>query len=249
MDKNIFDNITYSLLSDKDKTKIAKNINDKIVKLYKKNGEKRIKVNEEFLREFINSQFFIFFCEKFQECLRLIDFEGFSFKGISVEGKDFSYTNVEIDPQIVARKSLYYTNLEGVDLSDKNFEGVFIEGANLEGTKANIDPQLISYKSLYYTKLKGIKLRRKSFENVDVRNSDLRNTGAKIIISDLKTESKKHPLYKTKITNCKVYSGNANSLLDNLYIASCYLRNNEINPNKEKTRKLSREITRSIPKK
>jgi len=236
--------IKYSNLNDKQKIALAKTINDEIIFQYENIYEKRkVKLDKEFLKELIENELFILLNVYYPKCVRLIDFEGFSFDGINVAGKDFSYTNANIDPQKVHEKSLYYTNLEGIDLSEKNFEGVFIEGANLNDTKANIDPQLVGEKSLYDTKLKGISLRNKSFKDVEIRNSDLRNTGAKIIVSELKENNKKeHPLHGTKISECKVYKGNSDTLLDNLYILSCSLRGNITNPDKEKLNNLKREL-------
>jgi len=246
----ILNKIKYSNLTEKQKISLAKVINDEIIFQYENIFEKRkVKINNEFLKELIESELFILLEIYYTKCIKLIDFEGISFDGLNVAGKDFSYTNANIDPQTVHSKSLFYTNLEGIDLSDKNFDGVFIEGANLIDTKANIDPQLVGEKSLYDTKLKRIRLRNKSFKDVDIRHSDLRNTGAKIIISDLKENNKKeHALYGTKISGCKVYKGNTNTLLDNLYITSCYLRGNITSPDIEKINELKKELRKSIGK-
>lgn len=248
MEKDIFMKIKYSNLTDKEKIALAKEINDEIIFSYENIYENRkVKLNNDFLRNLIENELFILLNIYYPNCIRLIDFEGFSFDGLNIAGKDFSYTNANIDPQKVYDKCLYYTNLEGIDLSDKNFEGVFIEGANLIDTKADIDPQLIREKSLYDTKLKGIRLRNKSFKDVEVRNSDLRNTGARIIISELKqNDGKEHPLYKAKITGCKVYKGNADSLIDKLYIVSCTLKGNTTSQTKEKMLELKRELRRNI---
>ena len=244
MEMDIFKKIKYSNLTDNQKKLLAKEINDEIVFQYENIYEKRkVKIDNDFLRNLIESELFILLNVYYPKCIKLIDFEGFSFDGLNVAGKDFSYTNANINPQKVLYKSLYYTNLEGVDLSDKNFDGVFIEGANLINTKANIDPQLVFEKSLYDTKLEGISLNDKSFKDVDIRKSDLRNTGAKIIISELKENSKKtYPLQKTKISNCIVYKGNTNTLLHNLYIVSCYLRGNITSPEREKINELKKEL-------
>lgn len=248
MEKNIFMKIKYSNLNEKQKISLAKTINDEIIFQYENIYEKRkVKLNKEFLKELIENELFILLNIYYPKCVRLIDFEGFSFDGMNVAGKDFSYTNANIDPQKVHGKTLFYTNLEGIDLSDKNFDGVLIEGANLIETKANIDPQLVNKKSLYGTKLKGIRLRNKSLKDVDIRNSDLRNTGAKIIISDLQENNKKeHPLLGTKISGCKVYKGSTDTLLDNLYILSCTIRGNVTNPDTEKLNSLKRELRRKI---
>lgn len=248
MEMNIFKKIKYSNLTEKQKISLAKTINDEIIFQYENIYEKRkVKIDKVFLKELIENELYILLNIYYPNCIRLIDFEGFSFDGINVSGKDFSYTNANINPQKVYDKSLYYTNLEGIDLSDKNFDGVFIEGANLIDTKANIDPQLVGEKSLYDTKLKGIRLRNKSLKDVDIRHSDLRNTSAKIIISDLKENNKKeHPLHGTKVSGCKVYKGRTDTMLDNLYILSCSLKGNITNPDIEKLNNLKRELRRKI---
>lgn len=248
MEKDIFMKIKYSNLTDKEKIALVKVINDEIIYQYENIYEKRkVKIDNEFLKELIENELFILLNIYYPKCVRLLDFEGFSFDGINVAGKDFSYTNANIDPQKVHEKSLFYTNLEGIDLRDKNFDGVFVEGTNLIETKANIDPQLVSEKSLYDTKLKGINLRNKSFKDIDIRHSDLRNTGAKIIISDLRENNKKeHPIHGTKISGCKVYKGSSDTLLDNLYILSCTLKGNVTNPDTEKLNNLKRELRRKI---
>jgi len=248
MENVILKKIKYSNLTEKEKIALAKVISDEIIFQHENIYDKRkVKIDNLFLKELIENELFILMNIYFQDSVRLIDFEGFSFDGLNIAGKDFSYTNANIDPQKIHGKSLYYTDLEGIDLRDKNFEGVFIEGANLIDTKAEIDPQTIAEKSLYDTKLKGIRLRKKSFKDVDIRKSDLRNTGAKIIISELKENNRnEHPLYKTKISNCKVYKGTRDSLLDNLYIASCTLRGNITNPNREKVLELKRELQKQI---
>lgn len=248
MEMDIFKKIKYNTLTEKQKIALAKVISDEIIFKYENIFDKRkVKMNKEFLKQLIEDDLFILMNIYFQNSVRLIDFEGFSFDGMNIAGKDFSYTNANIDPQKVYGKSLFYTNLEGIDLSDKDFTDVFIEGANLNDTKANIDPQLIAHKSLYDTKLRGIRLRKKSFQDVDIRKSDLRNTGARIIISELKENNKnEHPLYKTKISNCKVYKGTRDSVLDNLYIASCALRGNTTNPKSEKMLELKRELRKYI---
>lgn len=245
---DILKKIKYSNLTEKQKISLAKVINDKIVFQYENiNKKRKVKLNKEFLKELIENELFILLNIYYPNCVRLIDFDGFSFEGVNVAGKDFSYTNANIDPQTVHGKSLFYTNLKGIDLSYKNFDGVILEGANLEGTRANINPQTLKEKSLYDTKLKGIRLRDKSLKDVDIRNSDLRNTGAKIIISDLKENNKKeHPLYKTKLSGSKIYKGNTNTILDNLYIASCYLRGNITSPDIEKMNELKKELKRKF---
>lgn len=57
------------------------------------------------------------------------------------EGLDFSYTNIDINPQEF--KDEVVLNLEGVDLRDKDFTGVekYFRKCNLKGTGANIDPK------------------------------------------------------------------------------------------------------------
>jgi uncharacterized protein YjbI with pentapeptide repeats len=56
-------------------------------------------------------------------------------------GLDFSYTNVNIDPQEF--NDTLKLNLEGVDLRDKDFTGksYYFKDCNLKGTGANIDPK------------------------------------------------------------------------------------------------------------
>ena len=245
---DILKKIKYSNLTEKQKKYLAKVINDEILFNYENIYEKRkVKIDNEFLRELIEDELFTILSIYYPNCIRLIDFEGFSFDGINVAGKDFSYTNANINPQKVLYKSLYYTNLEGIDMSDKDFKGVDIEGANLKGTKANIDPQEIDGRTLYDTKLKGIYLNGKSFKYIDIRHADLRNTGAKIVLSELSPNVKnEHPLHRTKLTGCKIYKGSSNTLLDNLYVASCYLRGNIVSSDKEKMKELKKELRRKI---
>ena len=247
MELDIFKKIKYSNLSYKQKIELAKTISDEIYFTYENIGKRKVKLDNEFLRNLIENELFIILNIYYPKCIKLIDFEGFSFDGLNIAGKDFSHTNANIDPQKILGKSLYYTNLEGINLSDKNFDGVFIEGANLYDTKANIDPQLIKEKSLFDTNLKGLNLRGKSLKDVDIRNSNLEDTCAKIIISELvKNNKKEHPLHKTKIKNCRVYKGDTNSVLDNLYIISCSLKGNITSFDKEKMVELKRELRRKI---
>ena len=50
------------------------------------------------------------------------------------------------------------------------------------------------------------------------------------------------------MSGCKVYKGSTNTLLDNLYITTCYLRGNITSPDKEKINKLKKELRKSIGK-
>ncbi len=57
-------------------------------------------------------------------------------------GLDFSYTNIDIDPQQFTEQLVL--NLEGVDLRDKDFRGKekLFAYCNLKGTGANISPRI-----------------------------------------------------------------------------------------------------------
>lgn len=66
-------------------------------------------------------------------------------KAYQSDGLDFSYTNINIDPQEFTKPSIpLILNLEGVDLRNKDFTGVeeFFAKCNLKGTGANISPKI-----------------------------------------------------------------------------------------------------------
>ncbi len=75
------------------------------------------------------------------------------FTGINIEYANLENTNAQIDPQLIYKKSLYHTNLKGLDLSHANFYGVDIWGANLEATGAIINPHTVDAKIIYGTNL------------------------------------------------------------------------------------------------
>ena len=87
---------------------------------------------------------------------------------MDIEGANLKGTKANIDPQKVKGKSLFKTNLSGLDLSKKDFSSVLIVNANLENTKANIDPQKIFDKSLYNTNVCGLKFDNVYFNNVNI---------------------------------------------------------------------------------
>ena len=98
---------------------------------------KRVKVNPQRLNE-------IFFDRNDEPNftiseLRKLDLSKVDFTGRNVRGYNYSYTNVNIDPQTVLSKNIANTNLEGVDMSTKDFTGVDIYGAKLINTGATID--------------------------------------------------------------------------------------------------------------
>lgn len=67
---------------------------------------------------------------------------GDGINGRYFSGLDFSYTNININPQQFT--SALHLNLEGVDLRDKDFTGVeeYFVNCNLKGTGANISPKI-----------------------------------------------------------------------------------------------------------
>lgn len=58
-------------------------------------------------------------------------------------GLDFSYTNIDFNPQEFRGHGPYKIDFEGVDLRNKEFEGAFynFERCNLKGTGATLDPK------------------------------------------------------------------------------------------------------------
>lgn len=71
--------------------------------------------------------------------MRKLDLSCISFDDEIMDGVNFSYTNIDFDPQRVKDKLLWNTNLEGVYLYGKSFDGVVLYGTNLKHTKALID--------------------------------------------------------------------------------------------------------------
>ena len=71
------------------------------------------------------------------------------FEEYYMHGFDFSYTNIDIDPQEFTEEIIM--NLEGVDLRDKNFKGKekYFARCNLKGTGASISPKINSTVSEY----------------------------------------------------------------------------------------------------
>ena len=112
--------------------------------------------------------------------LRKLDLSEVDFAGVDISEDDLSYTNANINPQIVAGKRLMGTNLAGLDLKGKDFAGVDIDGANLSNTGADIDPQTVRSKSLKRTNLTGLDLKGKDFTGVRIQGANLSNTGADI---------------------------------------------------------------------
>ncbi len=87
--------------------------------------------------------------------MRKLDLSEIDFTQKNVRGYDYSYTNVNINPQTVLGKDLSNTNLEGVDMSDKEFKGVNIYGTNLKYTGATIDLKTIKGEISDIKKLEG----------------------------------------------------------------------------------------------
>ncbi len=86
--------------------------------------------------------------------MRKLDLSCISCDNEIVEGCNFSYTNIVLDPTKVRNKCIDYINLEGVDLSGYSLDDVSIVDANLTGTKVMVNLDLIRQYSTR-TKLDG----------------------------------------------------------------------------------------------
>ena len=93
--------------------------------------------------------------------MRKLDLSCISFENETVEGFDFSYTNIDLNPEKVRGKCLDYANLEGIDLSKYTLDGVSAIDTNLTNTNAKIDLNTIKFYSKR-TKLKGCEVLRTS---------------------------------------------------------------------------------------
>ena len=96
---------------------------------------KRIKLH----KNIINAVFFSADEPNFTiEEMRKLDLSEVDFTGKDMSNKNYSYTNINFDPQKIKNKSLYHINLKSVDMFNKDFTDVDIRGANLTETKATI---------------------------------------------------------------------------------------------------------------
>lgn len=81
-----------------------------------------------------NGETFIAIRESLLPYLRFLDLSRISFEGVSIEGKDLSYTNIiNLDINKVYRRRATGTNLEGVRLSTETIQNAVLDGANLKG--------------------------------------------------------------------------------------------------------------------
>ena len=102
-----------------------------IVKPYKRVKLHKNIINAVFFDKEDNSNFTV-------EEMRKLDLSEIDFLEKNMENKDYSYTNINFDPQKIKNKSLYNTNLKGTDLFAKDFTDVDIRSANLNETSATI---------------------------------------------------------------------------------------------------------------
>ncbi len=79
--------------------------------------------------------------------------ESADFTNVNIESANLENTNAQINPQLIKGKSLYHTNLKGLDLSHANFNGVDIEAANLAETGSIINPHTVDDKEISGTNL------------------------------------------------------------------------------------------------
>ena len=86
--------------------------------------------------------------------MRKLDLSCISCDNEIVEGCNFSYTNIVLDPTKVRNKCIDYINLEGVDLSGYTLDGVSAIDANLTYCNLNVDFDLLKEFSTR-TKLEG----------------------------------------------------------------------------------------------
>ena len=93
--------------------------------------------------------------------MRKLDLSCISFEDEIVEGYDFSYTNIDLNPEEVRGKSIDYTNLEGTDLSNYTLDGVSAIDTNLTNSGIKVNLNTIKRYSKR-TKLKGCQLLKDS---------------------------------------------------------------------------------------
>ena len=88
-------------------------------------------INAIFFKEEDNPNFTI-------EEMRKLDLSEVDFDSKDLSNKDYSYTNINFNPQKIKNKSLFYTNLAGTDMFGKDFTDIDIRGTNLTYSNANI---------------------------------------------------------------------------------------------------------------
>ena len=75
--------------------------------------------------------------------MRKLDLSCISCDNEIVDGCNFSYTNIDLDPTKVRDKCIDYINLEGVDLAGYTLDGVSAAEANLTNSHLMVDFDLI----------------------------------------------------------------------------------------------------------
>ena len=121
-----------------------------IIKSYPRITIHRNILNAVFFDEFDSPNFSV-------EEMRKLDLSEIDFSFKDMTNKDYSFTNINLDPQLVIDKSLFNTNLKCVDLFGKDFTDVDIRKANLSDTGALI--VLTTIKNIdEYTELDGCRV-------------------------------------------------------------------------------------------
>lgn len=112
--------------------------------------------------------------------LRKLDLSELNLSNIDIRKWNLSYTNINLDPQLVKNKSLRYTNCAGLNFEGKDFTDVDLLGTNLKNTKAEINPQTIKNKSLCNTNCCGLNFKEKNFTDVNIYGANLEKTEANL---------------------------------------------------------------------